>query len=96
MAARVAFPAVQGITATIGMALAFGYTLVCACSGSYASFKKLVCPVIIIAVVWIIRVFLLRRRPSWTPSSIVQNAQGYQGGIMQTLNLDILSFHGNI
>ena len=47
MAVRVAIPAVQGITATIGTALAFGYTVVCACSGSYASFKKLVCPVII-------------------------------------------------
>jgi hypothetical protein len=37
---RVAFPAVQGIVATIGMALAFGYTVVSACSGSCANLKK--------------------------------------------------------
>ena len=47
MAGRVAFPAVQGIVATIGMALAFGYTVVCACCGSCASLKKLIFPVII-------------------------------------------------
>jgi hypothetical protein len=40
VAGRVAFPAVQGIVATIGMALAFGYTVVCACSGSCASLKN--------------------------------------------------------
>ena len=40
VAGRVAFPAVQGIVATIGMALAFGYTVVCACSGSCASLKS--------------------------------------------------------
>jgi hypothetical protein len=44
---RVAFPAVQGIVATRGMTLAFGYTVVCTCSGSCGSFKKLICPVII-------------------------------------------------
>jgi hypothetical protein len=44
---RVASPAIQGIVATRGMTLAFGYTVVCACSGSCASFKKLICPLMI-------------------------------------------------
>jgi hypothetical protein len=34
----------------------------------------------------------LNWRPSWTPSSIAQNAQWCQGGITHILNLDILSF----
>jgi hypothetical protein len=41
VARRVAFPVVQGIVATIGMALTFGYTVVCACSGSCANLKKI-------------------------------------------------------
>jgi hypothetical protein len=40
VAARDASPAVQGIVATIGMALAFGYTVVYVCSGSCASLKN--------------------------------------------------------
>jgi hypothetical protein len=40
VAARVASPAIQGIVATRGMALAFGYTVFCACSGSCASLKR--------------------------------------------------------
>jgi hypothetical protein len=40
VAARVASPAVQEIVATRGMDLAFGYTVVCACSGSCASLKR--------------------------------------------------------
>jgi hypothetical protein len=47
VAARVASPAVQEIEATRGTALAFGYTVVCACSGSCASLKKVICSVII-------------------------------------------------
>jgi hypothetical protein len=44
VAARVAFLAVQGIVATVGKALAFGYTAVCACYGSCASLKDLFVP----------------------------------------------------
>jgi hypothetical protein len=40
VAARVASSAVQRIVATKGMALAFGYTVVCVCSGSCASLKN--------------------------------------------------------
>jgi hypothetical protein len=40
VAGRVAFPTVQKIVATIGMTLAFGYKVVCACSGSFASLKN--------------------------------------------------------
>jgi hypothetical protein len=46
--ARVAYPAVQGIMVTRGMALAFRYTVFCTCYGPCASLKrKLICPVII-------------------------------------------------
>jgi hypothetical protein len=40
VAARVVSPAIQGIVAARGMALAFGYTVFCACSGSCASLKR--------------------------------------------------------